>query len=544
MAWNDAPPTQEEMSKISLPEKWDSAPPSATEMAEVSPSAATSPVTAATTGLANGASLGWAPAIGAATKTGMDAIVGTNGPLAGGSLSDLVDEYHRQRDELESRFAKAAAAHPKIAAAANLAGGATSLGLAGPAAMTPGGLAASGAIQGAGGVDVNSAADLPKAALAAGQGAGMNMAAGKVAETAAPLIGKALAPVGNAISSGIKGVGGWIGDHAADLAEKATGATGAEAAKFKPGTGRALLDTGTVGFGSSPADIAQNAGVAMDKSGDGISSTLGKLEGTKVDRNSVLKYIQDKIDSLAGDDSQTDLVKKLEGAQENIKSQIPGDATEVAASDASEATPSSEIPIDQAEQIKRGYQGKVNWKSPNPDVVSNNANTTVSDAYRQSVEDAAVQADPALGEQFKADKETYGLMSPVKKAAERRSFQLQQSPHGGLLDMAAAGAGAAAGGPLGAVAGLATKQLRPRFAAAGAVSADQLSKVVSATPEAFGRFASVLKSAAARGATSLGATDYILQQTDPEYRSQRNKAFGSPDEEQEPWMLSQAEDQK
>jgi len=52
---------------------------------------------------------------------------------------------------------------------------------------------------------------------------------------------------------------------------------------------------------------------------------------------------------------------------------------------------------------------------------------------------------------------------------------------------------------------------------AGGIS-NQLNKMVKNAPEQFGKYASVLQQAANRGGTSLAATNYVLQQSDPEYR--------------------------
>lgn len=83
---------------------------------------ATSPVTAATTGLANGASYGLAGKLAGVGKTAMDAITGTRGPLAGESLSDLGDDYAESRDSFKGDANKAAEAHPYVSGAANVAG--------------------------------------------------------------------------------------------------------------------------------------------------------------------------------------------------------------------------------------------------------------------------------------------------------------------------------------------------------------------------------------------------------------------------------------
>ena len=53
-----------------------------------------------------------------------------------------------------------------------------------------------------------------------------------------------------------------------------------------------------------------------------------------------------------------------------------------------------------------------------------------------------------------------------------------------------------------------------------------LNNLVTKTPEVLGKYAPALQQAAARGGTSLAATNYVLQQTDPEYRMQTKDYFG------------------
>lgn len=563
-------------------------------VADSSAAPATSPVTAATTGFLNLSGIG--SRLGALGRTGMDAAVGNTGPLSptksGMGIQDLIDEYNELHAQLQKEFATAAAAHPVVAAAGGLAGTGAALAPLGAAAMTAKGLAGAGAVMGAG--NTADLTDLPDVAKNAAMGAGTSLALGKTIEAAHPLISKALAPLGQKISSGLETAANYLGDTAEDLAVKATGATGKQTEKFAPNTGRELLNRGIVKFGSSPANIAENAQNAIDQSAEGLSGALKQLddEGVTVDRNTVIKYIKDKIAGLSNDESQTGLSNKLQDEIGNIQSKItsttppvtpptgvspdytgipstvlkasrplPGRLAQMseAGDQAAQANlqtanqmpfdpynnlPSvenSEIPISQAEKIKRGYQDKVgDWTAGE---ASKNANAITSSAYREAVENAAGEANQEIGDQFLEDKKTYGLLSPVQEAAQKRANTLQQSPHGGLLDIAAAGAGGGIGtmigGPVGTVvggaAGLAAKGLRPRYAAAGAVSADMLGDIVKKAPQVFGpRFSKILSDAAGRSAISLNATDYILNQTSQEYRDQKKAVFGGDsDQDQE-----------
>ena len=90
------------------------------------------------------------------------------------------------------------------------------------------------------------------------------------------------------------------------------------------------------------------------------------------------------------------------------------------------------------------------------------------------------------------------------------------------MDTAAAATGFAAGGPAGAiVTPVARRVLAPYGSTTMASTANGLSYLLKATPQAFGKWAAPLAAAAARGETSLNASDYILQQTDPDYRQKR-----------------------
>ena len=53
-----------------------------------------------------------------------------------------------------------------------------------------------------------------------------------------------------------------------------------------------------------------------------------------------------------------------------------------------------------------------------------------------------------------------------------------------------------------------------------------LNNLVTKSPEAFGKFAPTLQQAAQRGGTSLAATNFVLQQTDEEYRDKLKDYFG------------------
>lgn len=413
-------------------------------------------------------------------------------------MDDIHKAYQAGRDSARADQAADLATNPKTALASNIAGGVLSAGGLGKAATTLKGMAGTGALAGLG----NSNADLTEgdvggAALDTAKGAGIGLALG----AGGKLVGKGIQSVRSAN----------LAQTAEGLAESATGATGKQAENFLPGTGRYMLDNKIVGFGDSPGDIASRANAAMDTA-EAVKQNViqNQPSNVPVDRNTVYNYLRDKIQSLSNDESQTGLAKALEGNLDDI----------TATADAN----GSEIPLSQSETVRKGFDKIGKWNSSS-DAVANEANKITANAYREAGENAATQASPEMGQAFQGAKAVQHRLIPVAEAAEKRASTLSQSPIGGLGDIASM----AVGGPKAAIA---RRLLSPRIASAGAVTADQLSKVLEKAPESFGQFAGVLQGAAARGGVSLGATDYILQQTNADYRSKKNEVFSNPDDSQ------------
>lgn len=498
-------------------------------------------------------------------------------------------------------------------------------------------------------------APLKGAALEVG-GQAVNKAIGAGAGLVAPYVKPYLNEAGELIVGGMNRMGKYVGDKAEKLALRATGATGAQASRFAPGTGRALLDNGIVKFGRTPEGVADAASAALDETGtkiggivddisaknsenlaklqaersrlesliegeeskastgassarppppepptasggreidlrakkqmvptlapeeptwetggDGLSADLGKTfdankstaqlagesEGSRLsglldasrppvpppelsvalpsgqgsaeylaalksqledvnyainstpgNKGDLMAALQRKINELGSDPAQAQVVRQLEAIKESVSNgpQLPT--------------------MRQLEDTKAGFQGMVNWANPE----GNAAKAAAADVYRQAGESVAKGAGPEAAKSFTDAKALYGQLKPVAAAAERRASTLNQSPPGGLLDVASAGAGAAVAGAPGAViTPVARRVLAPRAASSMASAANSLSQVLQKSPGAFGKFAPALQSAAVRGETALAARSYILQQTQPEYREVLKKVAGQGD---------------
>jgi hypothetical protein len=489
---------------------------------------------AAGRGALQGATLGFSDEIYGGGKALLDSLIE-------GDFEGFGDRYRSERDAVRRANEEAERQNPNAYLGGNIAGSlATSVvpGLNIAKAGTLAGRAAMAGALGAGAGLGVSEADLTKGefgraaldtALGGALGAGFQVGGEKV-----------LAPVAKAAGEGFqklrqlvprqKKIEEFLSGKAARLAENATGATAKQAEKFvgKPGeTGRELLERGIVRFGDSAKDIAERAEKLMAQDGERIGEILAQLDekGITIPKLQLINSLRRSIGQLKKDPSQIAVVRQLENIVDSIK-QMPR-----------RRNPS----LSEAEATKRGFQALVKggWTDPNAQI----ANKTAARVYREAVERAAKKASPKLAKVFSESKKQYQLLAPVEEAAARRAGQLNQMPIGGLLDIATVGAGTLLGpdSSQGAAGGLLAAGMRralaPRIAASSAVTLDRISKALRKNPgvvdrisnalinnpASLGKYAKPLSEAAMRGNKALAATQYILQQRDPEFQEVKRR---------------------
>ncbi len=317
----------------------------------------------------------------------------------------------------------------------------------------------------------------------------------KAAETAAPVTSDIRSTISN-----------YLRNKAGALAENATGATAAQANKFREGAGNQLLDKGLIKAGDTAENIASRVGKASEDATNGIDTSLQALKdnGAKIKREDILQKIDDRISELKKDPSQSEAVRKLSSIREDV---LSGDANP---------------DILAAEQTKRGFQKQAgNWMNPE----QGQAGKEAYGIYKNAVEDSATASDPSLADKFKESKDTFGLLAPIKEAAEKRALQQNQSPIGGLLDTSAIGAGIMTGNPIAGIAApIARRVVAPRIASTSAVAIDKVSKMLAEAPETLGQYAPVLQKAKDEGGNKFAVTYFLLGQQDPHFQQLMKKA--------------------
>jgi len=423
------------------------------------------------------------------------AAMGFQDELTGALESAFTDKtYEQARDESRAAYRAAREANPISYGAGNFAGGVGTAFIPGIGLAKGAGLAKTAlnaALQGAAtGIGTSEAEDAAGMAKDAAIGGAIGGAMGGAFKYGGDKLGKVL-------SRGSERAADALSDSAEKFAVKATGATGREAQQFAPGAGRELLSRKLVRFADSPEKIAERVGDAADEAGARIGLLMDDLDesGIKSSVDNIVANLEAKIKELDEVSGNEDIIRQ-------IRNQI----------DSLYERGESLIPVSFGEKAKRNFQGKVNWASPEADKKSA---AIISNAFKEESERAASEASPQIGNLFKERKKTFGLLSPIQKAAERRASTLNQSPIGGLGDIAAEAI--ADGKTLGATA-IGRRIVAPRLASAMAISTDAIANLARSAPQRLGRFAPIIQQAAQRGSQAVAATNYILQQSQPEYR--------------------------
>jgi len=424
------------------------------------------------------------------------------------SDESFADSYRRNRDESRDVYQEAEKANPKSYTGGLISGGVgaslvpivgqvgklgqgASLGariLAGlKAGATVGGLAGAG----------NSKADLTKGEV--GQfvkDTGKSAAVGSVFGGALPVGGTVLSSVPKVLKSGARGLLKRGIKPTPNVAKEITN-EGLDLALDSMGT----LTSTARGVYSTSKKAASDAYSVID---DLVSNSKNKIS-----TNEYVSKIVEKAKELRASGRMSE-AKILEGQAQKVKNNFGGLDME-------------DLSPDVLNNLKKDLYNSVNYRSGTTATIEGKKNA--AKMAKESVEDVVSQGDDYIKSIIQKYNRQYGQLAPIKEAAKKSAETV--NPLGGLLDVTAGTAGAAAGlGPLGAVATAAARRSMPSAQIAGANILNKLSRGTGFVTKNAGKYASVLEQAALRGGNAVAATNYILQQTDPEYRMQTKDYFG------------------
>ncbi len=499
-----------------------------------------SPITAMTTGLIKGA-VPFASSIAGAGHAAMDAITGVRGPLAGGDLEDVVDDYRHARDSFQSDAKKAAEANPKTAFAANVAGGSANPLFRGADSLSK--VMGAGAVQSLGDSDTDltkgefkeAAKDLGLGAAGGALGYGAGKAVGKAVDAGKYLGKKALTTLGpseEAINARLAGKAQDSAKSYSDLAEdlpKTLKNLQAQINEKGQDAWNVLSGETNVEQGAIPKEyLTQSIDDALNK-----IKINGKVVGPANQRaESILENLKGDLNEFGPGISEKDLKSVIQAMDENINwddqsASVLNSALEKVRTGFDDTLKfrnnsysKAMEPVAERVRLLTDLKRQFNLKNvageglTPTDTTATKLQTALRD--NKAVTQGNLQnLDSYTGKNYADLAKDYQLAQQFEKTAPNGSRRaVVGATTGGALGSYIAGTpGAMAGGALGSVAGATLDKY------GGQVAGKVIDSYVKAgNSKAFGKFAPVIEQAAKRGPESLAVLGSILSQN-PEFRS-------------------------
>lgn len=161
--------------------------------------------------------------------------------------------------------------------------------------------------------------------------------------------------------------------------------------------------------------------------------------------------------------------------------------------------------------------------------VSGEEMRTVYMMARRALLSSAEAIDPRLAREFADASHTYALVRPFSDAANASGFAAARNRQLSLTDTMGAMAGAATGGPGGAIVGAGANRMQRLYEHRVVGSAmDRLARIVERQPGQLGPYGTMLQNAANRGPGTFSAAWYLLARQHPELQ-QRVQDIDDPD---------------
>lgn len=455
--------------------------------------------------------------------------------------------YEQARDESRSNYDKAEAANPKTYMAGEVAGsvapaiaatvatgGAAAPGLAATAAKaiaptTLKGMAALGAVTGLGHSDADlTKGDVAGAAKDTALGAGEGFVAGGVA--------KGLSAAAENLLPALKKLAFEGGDSALGLNAQAIKKMGTDKAEdviqhalapsdYLP-NGESIIG----GMKDNTVSMLNKAGKVKQAAGQDVGAILDIMDshGTVPEPilNNVYNVIKshgDRINSLAPELGEPVVAKYNKAANDFLS--VMTDPQ----------NPASFRAVGNLKEVI----GDLAYKHGSPvesQQALQDAYKAINDGLTQAVEAGSIAIkNPALSTAYTKGKSAYDMSLRAIQGLEGKNAKDIGGKWVGFGDVMAGGIGAKIGGPVGFVAGVAAKRaIEARgpqtIGKLSFTAAEKLESALTKNPQILGKYLPVLRQAHQRG--QLAATNYVLQQRDPEYAETLKKLDdgGQPNE--------------
>lgn len=292
--------------------------------------------------------------------------------------------------------------------------------------------------------------------------------------------------------------------------------------------GRELLDSGVVGLKDSSDDILGKV--------DALKRTRGKQLGRIVEEADELIKAEDAVLSTGAlkKDLKDNFIRQLKG---EIGRADDANAVEDYLNrnffDVMKKNKQNEVSLSTLRELRGKIDDQITkFGGPTPDVGRQETLRELRGFLEKRAEGQFGKLDDQVGlplkDLYTGAKQKFGLAANAKQLADDTRLRSQRNNMFGLTETiigAGSGAGAAYASqdPTSTIAtGLGTmalvKGVRGRGYQVSAVVLDKLSKKLASDPSKLGKYAGPLMNASRKGAQNLAVTNYVLQQTDPEYR--------------------------
>jgi hypothetical protein len=528
MGWKDRA-TPVEASKSSWKDR--------AERVEVAPpdTPANSPITAATTGIIEGA-VPFAASLAGLGKAGMDAVTGVRGPLGGGSFEDLVQDYRSGRDQFSDDAKQAADAHPAISVAGNVAGGIANPLFHGANTLPKAAGASSLQALGMSDADLTKPGNLKEAAkdaaiggIAGSVGYGIGKAIPKVAEGLKTAGKKALTNLGPSEEAINARFAGRAQDSAKSYPELAE-----DMKSTLKGLRQKIGEESNEAWNvlSPEADIPKQAVTQSIDDAINQIKIKGKLIGPADNRAAnVLAELKGNIDELGGHVSEQDMKSIIQSLDENINWEDQGanrlntllekvrngfdDTLKGRNSNYAKAMQ----PVAEKTRLLSDLKRHFNFKDvPGEGLVPTDTSASKMQASLRDnkavTEGNLEKLKDITGKDYLDLAKDYQLSQQFDKTGAQGSKRtnLGAALGTGIGGLAGGWVGAGAGSSLGALTGATMDRYGGQ--AAGKII-DSLVK--SGNSKAFGKFAPIIEKAAARGPEALAVAGAILSEN-PEFQ--------------------------